>query len=129
MRDLGDDLAGKKILVVSDDAKLSRAIELNLTNPSKIEVVGLGSESPVWVPSSGLEASIDLLVVATSSPASEPVVMLARAALSAIVGLVPLLIISDRPFEADRETRIDHLTFPFCPIELYNRVRGILKST
>ena len=129
MGDRGSDLAGKKILVVSDDAKLSRAIELNLGNPGGMQVVCPESELVPWGVSTWGNDDIDLLVVATSSPSSEPVVMLARAALTDRVGLVPLLIISDRPFVADSEARIDHLAFPFCPVELYDTVSGILKST
>lgn len=129
MLDPGSDLAGKRILLVSDDAKLSRAIELNLSNPSRMVVVGpddtqLGKRA--WAPEMG---GIDLLVVAASSPASEPLVLLAQASLTDQIGQVPLLIISDRPFSVVPGTKIGHLSFPFCPGELHRSVREILLGT
>jgi hypothetical protein len=70
---------------------------------------------------------VDLIVVATSSPSSEPVVELARSALTGYIGRVPLLIISDRPFAPDPQDWITHLSFPFQVDELRDRVRELLK--
>lgn len=122
---MSGDLADKRVLVVSDDANLAKAIELNLTNPTKMRIEH-------WVP--GWQArwadvgDCDLLVVATSSPCSEPVVMLAQASLGDRIGQGPLLIISDRRFQPVPGACITHLDFPFEPDELRARVKGILRG-
>jgi hypothetical protein len=54
------------------------------------------------------------------------VVGLARADLAEQIGHVPLLIISDRPFEDDDLCQIEHMGFPFDIDQLYSRVRDIL---
>jgi len=69
----------------------------------------------------------DLIVVAMSSPTSEPVVALARASLAGQIGQVPLLIISDRPFHSDPNDRIIHLDFPFDIDGLCDKVKEVLQ--
>jgi hypothetical protein len=123
---VGPDLASKRILVLSDDDRLARAIEVNLNNPTEMEVARLappvfeGRESR-----SGIN-DFDLLVVAASSPNCEPVVVLAQASVAERIGQVPLLIISDRSFYPDPGTMIAHLSFPFGAEELTDKVRELL---
>lgn len=125
---MGLQQAGTRVLVLSDDAKLFRAIEVNLRNSGSLEVVGLTASSPEGLKGAAPSNSFDLLVVATSAPHSEPVVMLAQAALADRIGRVPVLIISDRPFRPDPEARIAHLGFPFGAEELDDKVRGVLQA-
>ena len=68
-----------------------------------------------------------LIVVALSSPSSEPVVMLSRNALTGYIGRVPTLIISDRPFNVDPQDQIFYLNFPFDIDQLADKVKEILK--
>jgi len=141
---MGADLAGKRVLVLSDNDGLSRAIELNLER-SDLEVVKFALSSPrrqrCSEPASsrayqGIEGQgsqnevgdFDLIVVAMSSPTSEPVVALSRASLTGQIGQVPLLIISDRPFQSDLDDQIIHLDFPFDIDRLHDKVEEILQG-
>lgn len=116
----------KRVLVISDDERLARAIELNLHGQLDLRVVRASA-----VKKAGgrrlVHSHFDLIVLAASSPASEPVVALARAALANRIGRVPLLIVSDRPFESDPEARILHLDFPFSAGRLCDKVAEILR--
>ena len=131
---MGADLAGKRVLVLSDHDGLSRALELSLRR-NHLEVVRLalsspGQRCPAPVEGRGSQAEVgefDLIVVAMSSPTSEPVVALARASLAGQIGQVPLLIISDRPFHCDPDDQIIHLNFPFDIDGLHNKVKEVLQ--
>lgn len=129
------DLAGKRVLVLSDNDGLSRAIELNLKH-SQLEIIKLAL-SPPGQRSEPVEGQrecqaevghFDLIVVAMSSPTSEPVVALARTSLIRQIGQVPLLIISDRPFQSDPDDQIIHLDFPFDIDRLHDKVEEILQD-
>ena len=121
-----ESLAGKRILVLSDNDGLARAIELSLGKRLGAEVIVLAT---LRVPHQGEPqetiGDCDLIVVATSSPTSEPVVALARASLAQRIGRVPLLIISDRPFHSEPDDQIVHLDFPFDLDTFYERVTEI----
>jgi DNA-binding response OmpR family regulator len=119
------DLARKRVLVLSDNDGLSRAIESNLN--SHLEVVRLTLSSPGQRESQAELGDFDMIVVAMSLPTSEPVVALARASLAGRIGQVPLLIISDRPFHSDLDDQIIHLDFPFDIGGLHDKVKEILQ--
>lgn len=120
------DLANKTILVLSDNDGLSRAIELNLSKRLGVEIARLTPGSLKQRRRQTENGDFDLIVLAVSLPASEPVVALARASLADRIGRVPLLIISDRPFDSDPDDRITHLYFPFDIDRLHNKVRELL---
>jgi hypothetical protein len=125
---LNDKLQGKSILVLSDNDLLARAIELNLSKTWTVDVLLLTPESAVRRRSrAGVDRHADLIVVAMSSPASEPVVALSRASLCGRIGQVPILIISDRPFDSRSDDRIIHLDFPFDINRLRGKVAEILQ--
>jgi hypothetical protein len=116
----------KRVIVVSDNDGLARAIHLNLKAHFEADVVLIApdlSDDKENLTSAG---DCDLIIVATSSPTSEPVVALAKASLTDRVGHVPLLIISDRPFDSDLDARIVHLDFPFTLGELHSAVQDLL---
>ena len=126
MGNMAADLAGKKVLVLSDNDRLSRAIEVNLNRHLSVKVV---TSAPSLLEQRGSLADndhFDLIVVAMSSPASEPVVALARASLADRIGQMPLLIISDRPFRSATDAQIIHMDFPFDAHEFRDTVKGIL---
>jgi hypothetical protein len=116
-------LAGKKTVVVSDSDLLFQAIELNLRSGLGVKIVDQAARE-----TETRAGQVDLIVVALSSPASEPVVALAEASLVEWIGQVPLLIISDRPFSVQAGAKILHLEFPFTPDELQDKVREILQE-
>ena len=125
---MATDSYGKRVLVLSDDHRLSRAIELNLRKRLGVEVVTVASNSLEQRGSPTRNDGFDLIVVAMSSPVSEPVVALARASLVKHIGRVPLLIISDRPFDPDPDDQIAHLEFPFDASALHDKVQGLLQG-
>jgi hypothetical protein len=116
----------KKALVFSDNENLSRAIEISLDILLDVEIINLTPSSLEALKSSN--GNVDLIVMAMSSLNSEPVVTLARTLLTRRVGQVPLLIISDRPFDSVPEVRIFHLDFPFGVDGLRDKVQEILQS-
>ncbi len=116
----------KKLLVLSDNESVAHMINLALRR--KLDVTQL-IVNPLTLPDLHTRADgFDVIVVALSSYASEPIVALARASLVKLVGQVPLLIISDKPFEADPYTRIAHLNFPFALEELDEQIDWILRG-
>jgi len=119
-------LARKRVLVLSDNEGLSRAIELNLNMHLELEIVRLAAGSLERRGSRMENGDFALIVLAVSSLSSEPVVALARASLADRIGRVPLLIISDRPFDSDLADRITHLDFPFKIEDLHDKVEEIL---
>ncbi|MCP4537013.1 MAG: hypothetical protein GY832_07685 [Chloroflexi bacterium] len=121
-------LTRKKVLVLSDNEGLSRAIELNLNSRLEVKIIKFAPRSPEkWKTQTEVD-DFDLIVLAMSSPSSEPVVALARASLTRQIGRTPLLIISDRPFNSEPEHQITHLNFPFDIDKLCNQVDEILQT-
>jgi DNA-binding response OmpR family regulator len=121
------DATKKRVLVLSDDDRLSRAIALNLTNP-QVEIARFIVNKGNGCQRRAALGDYDLIVMAMSSPGSEPVVALSRAALGGRIGQVPLLIISDRPFDSDVDNKITHLDFPFDANHLGRVVEDILEA-
>ena len=119
----------KLVLVLSDSELLFNVINANLQVPKlKLLHHKPASNGTAGLPQNGLPASLnpDLIIVASSSPHTEPVVALAEAALNDKVGRTPLLIISDRNFATCREKKIFHLDFPFKAETLRNSVLTLL---
>jgi DNA-binding response OmpR family regulator len=119
-------LTGKRVLLVSDNDRLARAIELTLNESLKVQVASFWSGSPGQGENLVEANGHDLIVLALSSPTSEPIVFLRRASLIERVGQVPLLIISDRRFYADLDNQVFHLDFPFDAGDLLHKVEVIL---
>ena len=120
------DVTRRRILVLSDNDKLSKAITWNLEQISGQEVVRQISDSTQGTGSQLTADNFDLVVVAVSAADSEPIVTLAKASAAQFVDKIPVLIVSDRPFRPDPDARITHLDFPFEPDELHDAVTDIL---
>ena len=121
-------LAGKRVVVLSDNDALAQAIELALSHCLDLNMVRfVSSPAEQWMGQIKND-DFDLIVVATSLPTSEPVVMLSQASLAQQIGQVPLLIVSDRPFDPDTDHRFFHLGFPMNAGELRNKVKEILQG-
>jgi len=116
-------LEGKTAVVLSDNEGLSRVIELALEK--YVRVVRLPNP-PGQVEAFNEPGDLHLIVLAMSSPASEPIIALARASLVNRIGQVPILIISDKPFQSNPADRIVHLNFPFTIDGLYTKVEEIM---
>jgi DNA-binding response OmpR family regulator len=119
-------LAGKRVLVLSDNAKLSRAIELNLSR--HLEVVRPAPGLPGQPGNQAEIGSFDLIVVGMSLPVNDPV-MLTGSLLAGQVSPVPMLIISERPFHSDPNRRIVHMDFLFDVHRLYESHRDPTRRT
>jgi DNA-binding NarL/FixJ family response regulator len=117
---------GKKILILSDNDGLSRAIALNLNSRLNVKIVKLTFDAQEQWKNRIRNSHFDLIVLGMSSPASEPVVALARALLTKQIGRVPLLIIADRHFEFAPDEQVVHLDFPFDIDKLRGKVKEIL---
>jgi DNA-binding response OmpR family regulator len=124
---MAPDKKDKRILVVSDDKRLSRAIELNLHNRLAVDIVMDATGPLERVVGRTKNGDLDLIVVAASSLSSEPVITLARARLAHHIGRIPILLISDRPVAPAPDTKIDHLAYPFGINELCEAVKEILQ--
>jgi hypothetical protein len=125
-RDLS--LRGKRVLILSDNKGLSRAIALNLDTCLEVKTMRFEPKSPEhWRLSVGND-SFDLMIVAMSSPTNEPVVALARASLATQIRQTPLLIISDRPFDSAPDDWVTYLDFPFDIDRLCHTVREMLQN-
>lgn len=121
-------LTDKRIAILSDNDRLAHAIELGLSHCLKVEVAKCIS-SPLAQKKNQIENhDLDLILIAISLPTSEPVVMLTQASLNQQIGQVPLLIVSDRPFDPDKDTRFFHLDFPVNANELRDKVKEILQG-
>ena len=115
------------ILLIGDNRFLLRLVGANLA-PLAVDAVLLGHEDDTALPgyaASGAPAC-KLVLLALSSSSNEPVVVLAQAGLTRLVGAIPLLIISDRPFAADPARNIFHLPFPFRADTLQKTVGDLL---
>ena len=126
MVDVSVDLAEKRIAVLSDNEGLAQAIELGLSRCLESEIVKCVSD-PLTRAKNQIESDgFDLILVAVSLPTSEPMVMLTQAALAHKIGQVPLLIVSDRPFDPGENARFFHLNFPVNANRLRDKVKEIL---
>lgn len=120
-------LAGKRVVVLSDNDALAQAIEVALSKCLNLNMVRFVSSSTEQWMGRVRNNDFDLIVVATSLPTSEPIVMLIQASLAQQIGQVPLLIVSDRPFDPDMDNRFFHLDFPVRAGELRDKVKEILQ--
>lgn len=116
-------LSRKRIVVLGDRQILAEAIKLTLSKLLNVEIVERTADELVHQEK---VKDLDLIVLASSSPVSEPPQAVARASLGDALGQVSLLMISDRPFDADLEQEIYHLDFPFRHDQLCDTVREIL---
>lgn len=116
------------ILLIGDNRFLLRLVATNLA-PLTMTAVHLEPGSTP-IPSEHDTCqdrhSYKLVLLALSRSSNEPVVVLTRAGLTRLVGSIPLLIISDRAFEADPARQIFHLSFPFSAEELRQQVNNLL---
>ncbi len=111
----------KRVIILSDNHLLFKVIETNLKQVcSRVD-----SPTGLLVDENKV-GPVDLIIVASSLPTSEPVVALFEAALTDHIGRTPLLIISERSFEANPEGRIFHLDFPFESCALRRQVKALL---
>ena len=120
------DPASKRILVLSDNDGLSRAIKSNVNGP--LEIVRLVSSPPGQLGTQAEIGDFDLIVVAMSSPSSDPLIALSRISQVRQIRQAPILIISEKPFCPAPGDRIIHLDFPFEVDQLRTLVQEILQG-
>lgn len=123
--------ADNHILVVGDDDFLLELVVANLT--PRLDMLTISSvrlEATVSpVSATNTAATCRLVVLALSRSSNEPVVVLAQAGLAPLIGAVPLLIISDRPFAADLTRGIFLLPFPFSATTLQQTAAALLAGS
>ena len=115
----------KKVLVLSDRDMLFDVIKINL---EKIPVTVVRFEGAINGNGNQLNNidQFNLIVVASGSSTSEPLVTLFNASLTKQIGQIPLLIISDRQFDPNDAGRIFHLDFPFNAGDLRFKIKQLL---
>ena len=117
----------KKILVLSDDNRLARAIELILGGGEwVIEKFALSFREPPQPQGNSDEAA--LIVVALSSPVNEPVTALNRVFLASQIAKTPLLIISEKRMHVQQSNLLVQMDFPFNVDDLRDNVWQILQK-
>ncbi len=123
----------KHVIILSDHQGLARLIEFALHKELSVIRIdpSLPQESSKLLAASSSSykhKAIAMIVVALSAHDSEPLVGLAQAGLEECIGKVPILIISDRPFQPAIDVQIAHLTFPFLFDELSEKVQAMLQG-
>jgi hypothetical protein len=122
-----ESLEGRRAVIVSDNELLTKAIEVCLADRWQMDVIEPPADLVGW-PSMGLGLQrLDLIVVAVSAWAGEPLLALVRASLARQIGRVPILVVSERRFESHPNEKILHLGFPFDSEELHEKVGGLLQ--
>lgn len=114
-----------QVLIIGDNHFLVKLVVTNLA-PLAVDVIDLSECGNSAAPGADARCTCRVLLLALSQSNNEPVVILARTGLTHLVGTVPLLIISDRTFQADPERCIYHLPFPFRANALRQTVDHLL---
>ena len=81
--------------------------------------------APILFPRPRL-ATLRLLILAVARPESEPLVMLGQAGLGCLVGVVPILLITERQVYPAPGSRIYHLDYPFLPDGLKRMLQELI---
>ncbi len=118
-------LMAKRVLVLSDDERLARAIELNLRHCA-VEIVRVVPDRPWQEADVAALGPIDLIVAAVSSLTTRSATI---KELAGRASHVPLLLISDRHTYTDLDRRATHLDFPFDVNDLCRRVMELLQKS
>jgi len=114
----------KQVLLLSDNESVAKLISHIGTNDIDITRFLLAPRnSSEKIMATG---NFDLIILALSKYASEPIVTLAHASLLDAVGHVPILIISDKSFQSDPTTQIIHMDLPFSIDHLNAQIREML---
>ena len=112
-------------LLLCDSDKLARLVELILDADGHCQTILLDEPLPWSVPATPW----DLLLIAFSRPAAEPLSVLSRASLTQWVGRRPILIIMPTLFASRPDELIWYLEFPWAGQTLSHSVTEILAST
>lgn len=123
---MSDRLTKKKMLVLSDNREIARAIEVILKENA--EISSLIVEPHGVAETSEIPQPLDLIIIVLSEQISEPVVALARVSLGHLLNQIPILIVSDKSFQPHRDAKIAHMEFPFTPDQLQTRVDEMLNG-
>ena len=124
--------ADPRILLIGDNRFLLELVMANLAAPPTHSVLlsrpsdGSRQTCAVTLPNHDESLTLRLVVLALSHTDHEPVIVLAQAGLTHLIGAIPLIIISDRPFQTNPEQAIYHLPFPFRAYTLQQTVNDLL---
>lgn len=117
----------KNILVLSDDDRVARVIELVLKRDNFLgtNLVISSFEQQNGQPSI---TDLSLVILVASLPVSETMMTLNQASLADHIGSIPMLIISSETFHANPDNLIFHLKLPFDFDELHHKVQTLLRT-
>jgi hypothetical protein len=114
----------RNILILGDDARVLKVVQAAL--PPEYRATHAQADCIGRRTSLFRMGDFDLIVLALSSYASEPIVALGHALVSIEFGRVPILIASDRPFLSDETNCVFYTGFPFTAEQLCACVRRIM---
>ncbi len=114
----------KRILLLSDDGRVAKIIEA--IQAHDLAIVRFMLQPPEQTEVSVPAGRFDLILLSLSVYENEPIVALARTSLAGLIGHLPILIISEKPFQSDAATLITYMNLPFSVTQLRDRVRDIL---
>ena len=119
-------MPNKEIVVLCDNDRLARAIELNLTAHMAVRVTDLPLDIVYRDANHLLQKDCDLVIVAASCVRSQPMIERASVSLFDRLGSLPVLLISPQPFLPSRAHTMVCLPFPFAIDALCTRVAQLL---
>jgi DNA-binding NarL/FixJ family response regulator len=117
-----------QVLVLCDHDALYAAIELKLSSLPEVRVMRIESNPPAPQATSLRPTDFDLIILATLSPAAEPLSMLSELPQPCREAETPVLIISEQPSRPESDDKITFLNFPFDLDELNHTVMAILNE-
>ncbi len=120
------DLMSKRVLILCDHDALYAVIELQLSSLPEAQAIWIESGWPQGQLDQFLQDNFDLMIVASISPAKDPIALLSKMPLPVRVGDAPVLVISEQPSRPESEDQITYLNFPFDIDQLTHTVRKIL---
>jgi hypothetical protein len=124
----------QRILILSDNEGLSKAVELTLKaleipEGVHLETIRLVPDTEDAIKNHMATNGLKLIVVALSSVHSEPALALAKSSLLHRVGYTPLLIISQKTSEFEHQKLISHMDYPFDIDQLQKAIRNMIQTS
>lgn len=111
------------ILALGDSEALLKVISYLLAPEYQVTSLLANGRPPTLLPDLN---AVDLLILAVGAPETEPLVMLGQAGLGCLLGVVPILLITERQFYPAPDSRIYHLDYPFPPDALKRMLQQLI---
>ncbi len=121
---LATDLSAPCVGILADSPRLLNVIKYVLADNYLLLSQVVGGNAYAFVPAE--TGAMQLVILAVARPETEPLVMLGQAGLGCLVGVVPILLITERQFYPAPDSRIYHLDYPFPPDALKRMLQELI---